>query len=119
MLMIRDVQMHAFRDKFLQEFETRRLADIARRFPTRYRKLGEGRTRAIIQKAVKVCDRLGAHGELDVANFIDLMIWFGESFAWNPKLAFETQPLRNPVLPGDARVQLTMARLGVEPGFHE
>jgi hypothetical protein len=111
--------MKVFRDKFLQEFGTRRLRDIATRFPSRYGELGDEGTNAIIQNAVRICDQLGAHGETDVANYIDLMVWYGESFDRDPKLAFETEPLRNPILPGDARVQLTMARLGVQPGFHE
>jgi len=119
MLVIRSAQMRAFRDNFLQGFEKRRLEDLAQRFPTRYAELGEDGTRALIQTGIRVCEQLGAHHENDVANFIDLLVFYGESFDRDPQFAFETEPLRNPILPGDARVQLTMARLGVEPGFHE
>jgi len=119
MLEIRSSQMNVFREKILQDFENRRLADIARRFPSRYEELGEDRTRAVIITAVQKSEYWGIHGESDVANLADLMICYGETFDRNPKLAFETKPLRNSDLPGDARVLLTMARLGVEPGFHE
>jgi hypothetical protein len=119
MLVIRDAQMKVFRDKILEDFEGRRLVNIPDRFPSRYQELGKQGTREIIQRAVRVCERLGVHAERDVANFIDLMVYYGESFDLDPKLEFETAPLRNPSLPGDARVPLTMARLGVEPGFHE
>jgi hypothetical protein len=119
MLVIRDAQMNVFRDKILEEFEGRRLVDLAHRFPSRYKELGQQGARAIIQRAVRMCDKLGVHAERDVANVIDLMVYYGESFDVDPKLEFETAPLRNSSLSGDARVPLTMARLGVEPGFHE
>jgi len=119
MLVIREGQMKAFRTRLLQEFENRRLADIARRFPTRYAELGEAETRSLIQIGVHASEQLDIHAEADVRNYIDLIIVYGESFDRDLKLAFETAPLRNRRLPADARVSLTMARLGVEPGFHE
>ncbi|HTS28821.1 MAG TPA: hypothetical protein VMH81_23280 [Bryobacteraceae bacterium] len=119
MLVIREAQMKAFRTKVLQEFENRRLADIARRFPTRYAELGEAEARSIIQIGVRASEQLDIHSEAAVRSYIDLMIVYGESFDRDSKLAFETAPLRSRRLPADARVSLTMARLGVEPGFHE
>jgi hypothetical protein len=119
MLEIRESQMRIFREKILEGFEKRRLADIARRFPSRYEELGDDGARAVIETGIQVSEFWGIHAERDVANLVDLMIYFGESFDRDPKLAFETVPLRNSKLPADARVLLTMARMGLEPGFHE
>src|ERR1700681_5019962 len=102
MLVIRDAQMKVFRDKILEDFEGRRLFDIAERFPSRYKELGREGTREIIQRAIRTSEKLGVHAERDVANLIDLMVCYGESFHLDPKLDFETAPLRNPSLPGDA-----------------
>jgi hypothetical protein len=119
MLVIREAQMEVFRGSFLARFENRRLLDIAKRFPTRYAELGENGTRKLIKFAIKACERSDIHGEGDVENVIDLMVVYGQSFDSDPKYGFETALLHKSGLPGDARVGLTMARFGLEPGFHE
>lgn len=119
MLVIREAQRQVFRDNFLARFENRRLLDIAKRFPTRYRKVGEDGIRKLIRFAIKMCERSDIHAEGHVENVIDLMVVYGQSFDNDPRFAFETALFHKPDLPGDARVALTMARFGLEPGFHE
>jgi len=119
MLLIREAQMKVFRDKSLQDFENGRVADIARRFPARYAELGEEKTRSVIRAGIGNSARMGIRHERDVRNLVDLMIFFGESFDSDLRFAFETAPLRNNDLPAQARVELTMSHMGVEPGFHE
>ncbi len=119
MLVIREAQMDVFRGNFLVRFENRRLRDIATRFPTRYGELGEDGTRALIQFGIRACEGWAIHAEGDVENVIDLMVVFGQRFDSDPKFRFETALFHKPDLPADARVALTMARFGAEPGFHE
>jgi hypothetical protein len=119
MLVIRDSQMNAFVARFLEEFEDRRVREIEERFPSRYAALGEAGTRALIRAAIQKSRHLGIHGEEDVENLIDLTVVYGESFDQNEEFAFEAEPLRDEELPADARVSLSMARFGREPGFRE
>lgn len=119
MLVIREAQMEVFRGSFLARFENRRVADIAKRFPKRYCELGEDGTRELIRFGIQACQKWDIRAEGDVENVIDLMVVYGRPFDSDPKFGFETALFHKPDFPADARVGLTMARFGVEPGFHE
>src|SRR5262249_15524866 len=109
----------AFRDAQVKEFENGRVRNLADRFPKKYAELGEGGTAALIKAGVAKSFELGIVGEEDVEGMIDLMMLHGPGFDSHEDFAYETQPLRDEDLPNDARVQLTLARFGLKPGFRE
>jgi len=119
MLIIREAQMRVFREQQIQEFENGRFRELADRFPRKCAELGESGTAALIKAGVAKSFGLGIVGEEDVEGMIDLMMIHGPDFDELEEFAYETQPLRDDDLPADARVQLTMARFGLKPGFRE
>jgi len=119
MLVIRDAQMKAFARQMQKNFENGLVRDIKSRFPSACAKLQEPGVRQLVHHALRKSRELGIEADDEIENLLDLMVLLGECFYDDPEFAFEAAPLRDETLPPDARVSLTMARLGLSPPLSE
>ncbi len=113
MLVIRKAQMEAFAARQHTEFENGRVRDIEVRFRKRFGSLEEGGVRRLVQHGLRTARTFGIMAEDDVGTLIDLMLLLGDHFYDDPEFAFESEPLSDDSLPPDARLSLTVARLGL------
>ena len=113
MLVIRNAQMDVFANRQRREFENDRVRDIEVRFPKRFGTLEEGGVRRLVHHCLRIARTFGIVAEDDVGTLIDLMLLLGDHFYDDPEFTFESEPLRDDSLPPDARLSLTVARLGL------
>jgi hypothetical protein len=119
MLVIRNEQMQAFTAQACQEFEDGRVPEIKVRFPKAFERLQEAGVRRLVARAIALARQFGIKSEGGVGDLLDLMLLLGESFCDVPEFEFECSPLRDQTLPPEARVALTMDRLGLKSPLSE
>jgi hypothetical protein len=84
---MRAEQFEAFSRVALRAFEDRLLPFIATHFPDQVRRLGDERTRVIIQNGIDRARHYGLAAECDVCRYIALMFMLGPNFDSNPEFA--------------------------------
>jgi hypothetical protein len=116
MLVIRDMQVAAFRADAQRRFAERMRAYIAQAYPARYQALGDEGTKLLIQKGVEAGERHHLENEGAVSVFIELMVEFGERFERSPDRAWAERILAQPDLPGEVKVSAVRERLHARTG---
>ncbi|HUT35744.1 MAG TPA: hypothetical protein VNE39_19810 [Planctomycetota bacterium] len=116
MFTIRREQMDVFCQCALQQFEDRKVRDIATAFPIEYEEMldpqgGDGKARELVRKGVEKAASYGVEIERNVWLFIDLMVQLSPDFDEEPAMRTAREVLEDKELAEGPKIALVYAEL--------